>query len=76
MAVCILTLEVAPTDGAREGEQQAWDEHKKPAWRRAVSRMPALLVTLVIELFVAFIVSEYSDRTQTHPGFCVLFKGN
>ncbi|CAE7901383.1 KHSRP [Symbiodinium microadriaticum] len=66
MAVCILTLEVAPTDGAREGEQQAWDEHKKPAWRRAVSRMPALLVTLVIELFVAFIVSEYSDTFKKY----------
>ncbi|CAE7311224.1 mgtE [Symbiodinium necroappetens] len=61
-----LQRQVVPAEGTREGEQQAWDEHNKPAWRRAVSRMPALLVTLVIELFVALIVTEYTDTFKKY----------
>ena len=41
-----------------------------------MSRMPALLVTLVIELFVALIVTEYTDRTQNPPLLLRSFKGN
>ena len=56
-----ISLEVALANGEREAAA-ARAFHELPAWRRALRRIvPALLLTLIIELFVAFIVSEYTD---------------
>eukprot|EP01147_Barroeca_monosierra_P006547 gene6547-9388_t len=35
--------------------------HSLPLWRRALERLPALLVTLVIELVVAFVIAKYAE---------------
>lgn len=55
-----ISLEVALANGL-PAAGQAQDFHNLSPWNRALRRMPALLLTLIIELFVAFIVSEYAD---------------
>ncbi|CAE7341394.1 mgtE [Symbiodinium natans] len=46
---------------------QAVNFHQLPLLLRALSRMPALLVTLVIELLVAFNISSYTDTFKRYP---------
>ena len=48
--------------GDAEADEQARAFHMKPLWRRALLRMPALIVTLMIEMFVALIVTKYADH--------------
>ncbi|CAE7806220.1 mgtE, partial [Symbiodinium microadriaticum] len=58
--------EDAVLEDARRAATRARDVHAMPVWRRAWSRMLALLLTFIIELVVAFFISAYQDTFKRY----------
>ncbi|CAE7840768.1 mgtE [Symbiodinium sp. CCMP2592] len=58
--------EDAVLEDARGAATKARAFHDLPVWKRALWRMPALGLTLIIELIVAFFISSYQDTFKRY----------